>query len=71
MYVMLISIHLIYCDDTRYIDILKIVSMPVSLSCALQYDDTFMHYPISTDHDIKVNFVLKVNEIVINLCIPS
>jgi len=47
MYVIFMPIHSIYCD-TRYIDILKIVSMLVSLSCVLRYDDTSMYHPISS-----------------------
>ena len=46
MHVIFMSIHSIYCD-TRYINSLKIVSMSVSLSCVLRYDDTSMYHPIS------------------------
>ena len=34
--------------DTRCIDTLKIVSIPVSLFCILRYGDASMHHPIST-----------------------
>ena len=51
MFVMLFkSVHpiiAIHCD-IRYIDTLKVVSIPVSLSCILQYGDASMYHPISS-----------------------
>ena len=53
MHVMLLkSIHPIiamHCD-TRCIDTLKIVSIPVSQFCKLRYGDALMYHPIS-NHD--------------------
>ena len=34
--------------DTRYIDTLEVVSIPVSLSCILRYSDASIYHPIST-----------------------
>ena len=45
------SIHSIYCD-TQCIDSLKIVSMPVSLSCVLRYNNISMYHPISTKNQV-------------------
>ena len=50
------SIHSTYCN-TQYIDSLKLVSMPVSLSCVLQYNDTSMYHPISSPYQHQVVMV--------------